>query len=296
MDLVVGATGNLGREICRELRARGRQVRALVRAGSRPEHVESLKRMEVELVVGDLKDPSSVLAACDGAQHVVSTASSTLSRTTGDDIDSVDRLGQSELVGAAETCGVEHIVFVSFPQSQLSFPLQDAKRAVETALITSSLTYTVLRPPHFLEGWFSPALILDAANAKARIFADGNARMSWVSMFDVARIAAISAGHPAARRRMLTFGGPSPESLRSVVAMFEEALGRPFEIENVPAESLRQQLRSARTPLERSFAALMLIAGEGTDWQFDNSDLNGIVDFELTSAKKFVERSVSGHG
>ena len=288
MDLVVGATGNLGTEICRELRARKRPVRALVRAKSEPDKIAALRDLGVVIMLGDLKEPVSLQSACDGVDTVVSTASCTQSRSQGDDIESVDRAGQLELVGTAEACGVTRFVYVSFPQTHLSFPLQDAKRAVETALVTSGMNYTVLRPPHFLEGWFSPALGFDATAGKARLFGEGAGAMSWVSMYDVARVAAACVENSAAQRKMITFGGPAAVSQRDVLALFEQAAGNSFEVEHVPVELLEQQLEHAETPLERSFAALMLIAGSGADWRFDNAELDGLVDFELRSVQQFA--------
>ena len=79
MDLIVGATGMLGREICHLLRGRGRRVRALARAASDAATVARLRDGGAEIVIGDLKDRSSLDAACLGADIVISTASSTLS-------------------------------------------------------------------------------------------------------------------------------------------------------------------------------------------------------------------------
>ncbi|MBU2678293.1 MAG: NmrA family NAD(P)-binding protein, partial [Gammaproteobacteria bacterium] len=45
MNLVVGATGLLGGEICRQLVAEGKQVKALVRSTSDPVKVEALQRL-----------------------------------------------------------------------------------------------------------------------------------------------------------------------------------------------------------------------------------------------------------
>ena len=56
MDLVVGATGMLGREMCHLLRGRGRPVRAMVRQSSDPAVVAGSARLGAEIVHGDLKD------------------------------------------------------------------------------------------------------------------------------------------------------------------------------------------------------------------------------------------------
>ena len=56
MNLVVGATGLLGGEICRQLAAKSKSVRALVRSTSDPAKVKALKEYGIELAEGDLKD------------------------------------------------------------------------------------------------------------------------------------------------------------------------------------------------------------------------------------------------
>src|SRR6185503_16475531 len=115
MNLIAGATGMLGNEICRLLREQGKPVRALVRSTSNPETLTRLRNSGAEIVQGDLKDPASLEAACRGATAVISTASSTISRQSGDSIDSVDRQGQLNLIEAAEKAGVKQFILVSFP-------------------------------------------------------------------------------------------------------------------------------------------------------------------------------------
>jgi uncharacterized protein YbjT (DUF2867 family) len=90
MILVVGATGLVGSEVCQRLIRRGEPVRALVRATSSKEKIEALRSSGVELCVGDLKEPLSIVDACRGVDAVISTASSTLSRQPGDSIHFVD--------------------------------------------------------------------------------------------------------------------------------------------------------------------------------------------------------------
>ena len=60
MNLVVGATGTLGGEICARLVQAGKPVRGLVRASSSPERVDALRKAGVELATGDLRDRASL--------------------------------------------------------------------------------------------------------------------------------------------------------------------------------------------------------------------------------------------
>ena len=63
MLLVVGATGMLGSEVCRQLVAAKTPVRALVRRTSDPARIRELRALGIETFVGDLRDPVSLAAA-----------------------------------------------------------------------------------------------------------------------------------------------------------------------------------------------------------------------------------------
>ena len=116
---------------------------------------------------------TSLENALQGVSAIISTVSSTLSRQEGDSIQTVDEEGQSNLIGAAVTAGVNHFVFISFCSMPGEFPLQTAKRKVEKHLAESGLRYTVLQPTCFMEVWLSPALGFDYPHAKATIYGEG---------------------------------------------------------------------------------------------------------------------------
>jgi uncharacterized protein YbjT (DUF2867 family) len=263
VDLIVGATGLLGSEICRLLAAEHKPVRALVRPTSDQNKVAQLESLKVEIVRGDLKDRSSLGAACRGVRAVISTASSTLSRQDGDSIQTVDLDGQLNLIDAAKAANVSHFMLISFPQVDVEFPLQAAKRKVEQHLKHSGLTYTILQPTFFMEVWLSPALGFDAANARAQVYGSGENKISWISFKDVAKFAVASLDNPEARNAVIELGGPEALNPLEVVRTFEELQGRKFEVQHVPEEALREQRESASDPLQQSFAGLMLYYSHG---------------------------------
>ena len=264
MNLVIGATGLLGGEICRLLVAEGKPVKALARHTSDQNKVAQLESFNVEIVRGDLKDRSSLDAACQGVNAIISTASSTLSRQEGDSIQTVDLEGQLSLIDAAKAAHVNQFILISFPPTPTEFPLQTAKRMVEQHLKSSGLTYTILQPTFFTEVWLSPALGFDAANAKAQVYGSGESKISWISYKDVAKFAVASLDNPAARNAVIQLGGPEALSPLEVVRIFEEVTGRKFDIQHVPEEALRAQKEAAVDPLQQSFASLMLNYAHGT--------------------------------
>ncbi len=291
MVLVVGATGLVGNEICRRIATRGESVRALVRATSSKERIDTLRSCGVEIFVGDLKDSNSIISLCQGVNAVISTASSTLSRQAGDSIESVDAAGQMNLVNVAKAANVDRFVFLSFRRSPgVRFPLGEAKREVEKAI--TSMNFTVIQASWFMEVWLSPALGFDYTNRTARIYGPGTSPVSWVSFRDVAEMCTLALRKPAAMRQTIEFGGPEAIGLLEVVARFEKIGGRSFHIDHIPETALRAQFEQATDSMQKSFAALMLGCVYG-----DAMNMASIVDqfgIKLASVDEYA-RGVLGN-
>jgi dihydroflavonol-4-reductase len=69
--MLTGATGFIGGEVARQLRARGDEVVALVRS---PDKAKPLSDLGVELVEGDLSNDSAIVRAIEGADAVIHAA------------------------------------------------------------------------------------------------------------------------------------------------------------------------------------------------------------------------------
>jgi uncharacterized protein YbjT (DUF2867 family) len=293
MNLVVGATGLVGGQVCVKLIEGGKPVRALVRPTSDRARVEILRSRNISLAQGDLKERATLEAACAGVMTVISTASSTLSRQAGDSIETVDRQGQLNLIEAARAAGVQHFIFISFPPTGVEFPLDRAKRVVEERLRGSGLAYTILWPTFFSEVWLSSALGFDAVNAKVRIYGSGQNKIRWISYLDVAAFAAACVDSTAVQNKFIPLGGPEALSPLQVIKIFEEVARRTFTVERVGEEVLRAQKTAATDSLSESFAALMLSAAQGDtiDMTEARSLFPSIVG-RLTSVQEYGRRSL----
>jgi uncharacterized protein YbjT (DUF2867 family) len=289
MNLVVGATGFLGSDICRLLVEKGQSVRALVRTTSDPGKKEALQRLGVELVEGDLKDPASLAAACEGVTAVISTASVTISRQPGDSIQAVDLDGQLNLLEAAKAANASHFVYVSYSGNiDVDCALKTAKRTVEQAVQESGLTYTILRPSSFMEVWLSPIVGFDAANGNVTVYGTGEKKISWIALHDVTQFAVASLTNPAAKNAVIELGGPESLSPLEVVHIFESVSGKTFTVQHVPAEALQAQLDTATDPIQQTFAALMLAVTQG-----DEIDMRATLEhfpLSLTSVESYARR------
>jgi uncharacterized protein YbjT (DUF2867 family) len=290
MILVVGATGVLGSEICLMLAKGGETVRALVRKTSAPGRTETLTAAGIELFVGDLKDPASLIDACKGVDAIISTASSTFSRQEGDSIQTVDDGGQLNLVEAAEAAGVLRFIFVSFPHPEgLSSPLSDAKLRVEEAI--KRFNFTVIQASYFMEWFLTPALGFDYANGSARIYGSGNSPSSLVSLKDVAKICVLAVSHPSAERRVIEFGGPEALTPLQVIEKFEELTGKAFRVGNVPEAEILAQYETAKDSMQKTFAALILGYARGR--AIDMKAVQEEFGLTLTSVDEYA-REVTG--
>ncbi len=261
--LVVGATGQLGMQIVDRLKSVGCPVRAMLRETADAFCRDWVLGRSNDVVPGDLKDPTTLGAACRGVRTVISTASSTLSRQPGDTIPSVDEDGQLALVEAAEREHVEHFVFVSFLPIEADFALQRAKRRVEERLRSSRMSHTILQPVNFSEVWLSPLLGFDPAHGSARVLGDGTRPVSWVSIVDVARFAVAARAGGAWANRVLPIGGPDPLSPLQVLAIYRELGVRDVRVTHVPEADLEAQLENAPDPVQEAFAGIMLGTARG---------------------------------
>jgi NADH dehydrogenase len=292
--LVVGATGVLGMEVCRQLAAAGKTVTGLVRTSSQKEKVNGLHEVGVETVTGDMKDLQSLYRAFQNVDAIISTATSTISHQEGDSIETVDLAGQLNVAEAASAAGVQHVVFISFPPyppKTPEFPLQSAKRVVENRLKSKNFTYTILQPTYFMEIWFGPALGFDLVRAKAVIYGEGKNKISWIAIPDVARFAVASIDNPAAHNAVIQLGGPDDLSVMDAVGIFEQESGQTFELQNVPDEALRAQMAASPDSRGKAFSGLMIGLNEvGT---IDMKETLRNFPIQLTSLREYARHSLS---
>lgn len=288
MNLVIGATGMVGGEVCRQLSNEGQSVRGLIRTTSDQAKVEKLKGYGVEVVEGDLRNRASLDNACQGVVAVISTVSSMpFSYQPGEnDIQTVDTDGQINLIDAAKDAGVKHFIYTSFTMDN-DFPLRNAKRTVEKYLKKSGLTYTILQPGYFMEVWLSPAVGFDAANAKTQIYGSGEKPISWISFQDVAKFAVACLDNNAAVNAILPIGGPEALSQLEMVKIFEDIGGQQFDLQHVPEDALAEQQKASTDPMQQSFTGLMRWYAKGDP--IDMKETLKAFPVELTTVQDYAQ-------
>ncbi len=139
MILVAGGTGRLGTKVVKLLRQRGLEVRVLTRDRTRAAH---LVDMGVDVVEGDVGDPTAVQLAVEGARGVISAIHG-FAGTKNASPATVDRDGNSNLIQAGRKAGVDHLVLVSVQDASRNpinwVSASDVARFVETAIVDPAL-------------------------------------------------------------------------------------------------------------------------------------------------------------
>jgi len=245
MIVIAGGSGRLGHELVRRLVARGERVRVLTRDVDRARvalgaAVPDAPAGAIEIVAGDVRDPSSLSAAVAGADVVVSAIQGFGGHDAGG-VRAVDADGNAHLIEAASRAGVSRFVLLSMQTAgpQSPFALGRAKGEAETALRASSMAWTIVRPSTYMETWAGIVGGPILASRKARLFGRGRNPINFVSARDVAAVVEQAVMDPEAIGRVLDVSGPEDLTFDAVVERFAVALGRPVPIGHVPRPVLR---------------------------------------------------------
>jgi uncharacterized protein YbjT (DUF2867 family) len=237
--LVTGAAGFIGARVVHELRARDRDVRALVHSAAR---AGSLANWDVELVSGDVADPASLRAAAEGCDEVVHLVSILTGRKA--DFERVMVEGTRNLVAAATP---KRIVLMSAngvdSPAASGIPYFDAKRAMERAVRESGLEFVILRPSFVFGdgGALATFLRLARRSPVTPIIGDGTPRIQPVWVDDVARAVAESLERPEAAGRTLELGGPDVVTWNEFWARLKKTAGVRRPSVHVPFSVMRVQ-------------------------------------------------------
>jgi uncharacterized protein YbjT (DUF2867 family) len=294
--LVVGATGVLGHETVRCLRACGHRVRGMTR------HVQRMRDLEllgVEPVIGDLTDPASLLRACTGVERVFAAAHGLLSRGRNRS-EAVDDAGHRSLIAVARDAGVARFVYTSVLGAAPDHPIDffRTKWTIEQYLASSGLAHVVLRPSALME-WhahtFNGKGILD--NGRTVILGSGTKRRNFVAARDVAAVAATALTGEMPRERVLAIGGPGNFTNDEVARLYARIAGVPARIVHVPRAALGG-IGSIARPFHPGIARVMRLSSLPDDAfpeTFDAGDPAGDHVVGPTTMEDFVRERVREH-
>ncbi|MFD7291654.1 NAD(P)H-binding protein [Streptomyces sp. NPDC059897] len=222
MILVTGATGNVGRNLVRELADAGEEVRALTR-----EPATAGLSDGVDVVEGDLTRPATLPAALQGVDRVF--------------LFPVHGPGALDgFLAAAEQAGVRHIVLLSSDSVTFSEPgwIGEQHLACERAVAGSAMSWAFVRPSLFMANDLGWARQIRRGAAVRGVYGDGG--MAPVDERDIAAVAAHALTPSAGKTYELT--GPQTLSQVDRVRIIGETLGVDTRFEEVPRGDVRREL------------------------------------------------------
>ncbi len=292
MILIVGGTGTLGSTVARSLLARGERVRVMARDSVR---LRDLEALGAEIVAGDVRDPSALALACDGA-HTLIAAFHGFMAGGQRRMEQVDSVGIRNVINAASAAGVDHFIFTSIQGARADHPLAlfRLKHQAESYLRASRLHYTIVRPTAFMELW--AALIGDPilSRGATTIFGRGTNPINFVAATDVAQLILLALDTFTESDRVIEIGGPENLTFEQVAATFERVAGRSASKRHVPLPVLRSMSRLLR-PVAPVLARQMQTAifMDTANLRFDASDTLARYPLRLTSLEELA-RSRAG--
>ena len=221
--LLTGATGTLGQALQPRLRGMGHTVRAASRSppddggdgpdvdADDPNHDEN----KMEWVALDLESGRGIERAVEDVDVIVHAASDAVG-----DSEAVDVRGTEQLLEAAESAGVEHIVYISIVGiDEIPYSYYEHKLAAEAAIEASDVPETILRATQFHQ--FVDQLLGMVAWSPVWLLPT-DFRVQPVDVREVAdRLADLAAKTP--QGRVPPMSGPEVKTGRELVDAYREA-------------------------------------------------------------------------
>jgi NADH dehydrogenase len=241
--LVTGGTGFVGPYVVHALRTQETPVRALVRD---PARATRLTAWGVELAVGDVTDPASLRAACEGVDAVVHLVAIIRGRPA--DFERVMAEGTRNVVAAAQEADVRRFVLASAlgldERTKDAVPYFAAKWEMERAVRESGLEHVIFRPSFVFgrDGGVLPTFVRLARFAPVTpIIGSGRQRLQPIWAEDLAQYYALALTEQAAANRTFELGGPDAVSWNEFWERLKRVLGVRRPSVHVPFSAMRLQ-------------------------------------------------------
>jgi divinyl chlorophyllide a 8-vinyl-reductase len=231
--LLLGATGTIGRATARALARHGHEVVCFVRA--RNGRTPVIDGCTVR--VGDVTNAASIARDAFAGERFNAVVSCLASRTGAPkDAWAIDHEAHLQLLAAARDAGVSHFVLLSaicVQKPRLAF--QHAKLAFESALQSSGLTWSIVRPTAYFKS-LSGQVQRVQQGKPFLIFGDGTlTACKPISDDDLAEYLAGCLTDASRANRVLPIGGPGNAlTLRAQGELLFSLANQPPRFKSVP--------------------------------------------------------------
>lgn len=228
MILITGATGNIGKELCRLLAEAEIPARAMCR---KDEQLEQFRKLGIEAVLADFENPKSLLQAMQGCERMFLLTSPTLSHTQM----------EKSIIHIAEKAGIKYIVRVSTADTNLSAKLSYAKSHAEIDhyLRSKKLDWTILRPTGFMQNFIESGHPI-STGFLPHMICDG--KLSYIDLRDIALVAKHVLTEDIHKRATYYLTGPESLTVKEVASFLTDALGHEVKDVNSSEAEMRKAL------------------------------------------------------
>lgn len=231
MFLIIGANGQIGSQLTKQLVSEKQPVRALVRDLKKAPKLDG-----VEVAQGDVADVASLEKAMNGVKAVfVLTAAEAI-------------LDEKNVFGAAKKANA-HVVLLSSAGAQTGSPIRlaDMHGKSEDALKASGAAFTILQPITFMSNVLGS---LASIKGEGKLY--GSMQKGRVPLIDTTDIAATAAAvlrapkDHAGKTYFLT--GPEALTQDQVAEKISKVAGKPVSYVDIPVDALIGALKGAGFP------------------------------------------------
>lgn len=226
--LVTGGTGNQGGAVARNLVLNRFKVKVLTRDPDSPK-ARNLKKLDVELVKGDLDNPATY-------RHHLKHVHGVFSVQTFEKGTKKETEQGMTLADLAKVMGVNHFVYTSVAGAGLNsgIPHFESKRKIEDHIKKLELPYTIIRPVSLYENFLFPQVKKGILKGKLVQPSNRDTVLQYVASDDIGKIAVKIFRDPELYlSKTLTLATESL-STQQVADLFSEELNIPVEYKKLP--------------------------------------------------------------
>jgi uncharacterized protein YbjT (DUF2867 family) len=235
---ITGGTGFVGSNTARALLGAGHEVVLVSRGTRRVAAREGLTVARADVIAG--KGLADAFAGCDAVVHLTAVIREKGKQT----FDAVIRRGTENVVAAARTAGVAHLLYLSAigADPDPRFPYHYAKWMAEQAVRASGLGFSTLRSSLIFgpgDGFFTTlGALVRYSIPVVPIAGDGGALFQPISVDDVVRCIVVSLERGPSMSK-IEIGGPELLSYEGIVDIIHDAIGAGMRIKvHVPVPAL----------------------------------------------------------
>ena len=232
MILITGASGNVGKEVLKQITQTGVEVRAAFQSVSKAAGAPS----GVEIVAADYNQPETLRTALKAVERVFLVGPPT------DQLPALERKAMEVIVQS----GVRQVVKLSaMGGREAIFPRQHAQS--EDYIQSTGVPYTFLRPNGFMQNmvtYNAPTIKTQSAFYGS----EGDGRVSQIDIRDVAAVAVKALTEDGHVGKAYTLTGPEALTNKEIAHVLSDELRREIRFINLPPAQLKEALLSAGVP------------------------------------------------